>query len=74
VAGFRAIHLLPGVGPATARNVIDRLSHEGFAVTALTRFTPPAAAVPWPGFCRMIEWLRDVGTPWNGQVGLVRDR
>jgi hypothetical protein len=49
VAGFRAIQLLPGVGPATARNVIDRLSHEGFAVTALTRFTPPAAAVPWAG-------------------------
>jgi hypothetical protein len=35
--------------PGTARNVIDRLSHEGFAVTALTRFTPPAAAVPWAG-------------------------
>jgi superfamily I DNA/RNA helicase len=49
VAGFRAIQLLPGVGPATARNVIDQLSHEGFAVTALTRFAPPAAAAPWAG-------------------------
>ena len=74
VAGLRALQLHPGIGPATARDVIDRLSHEGFAATALARLTPPAAAlVPWPGFCRMIERLRDVGTPWTGQVELVRE-
>src|SRR4029077_10757163 len=40
----------------------------------LAHFTPPAAAcVAWPGFCRMIERLRDVGTPWTGQVALVRE-
>src|SRR5947199_6283064 len=73
-AGLRALQLHPGIGPATARNVIDRLSHEGFAATALARFVPPAAAfVPWPGFCRMIERLRDVGTPWTSQVELVRE-
>jgi len=67
VAGLRALQLHPGIGPATARNLIDRLSHEGFAATALARLTPPAAAfVPWPGFCRLIERLRDVGTPWTG--------
>jgi DNA helicase II / ATP-dependent DNA helicase PcrA len=74
VAGLRALQLQPGIGPATARNVIDRLSHEGFAAAALARFTPPAAAsVPWPGFCRMIERLRDATTAWQGQVGLVRE-
>src|SRR5207237_1606649 len=37
------------------------------------RFAPPAAAfVAWAGFCRMIEHLRDVGTPWTGQIELVR--
>jgi ATP-dependent DNA helicase UvrD/PcrA len=74
VAGLRALQLHPGIGPATARNLIDRLSHEGFVATALARFTPPAAAFEgWPGFCRMIERLRDVGTPWTGQVELVRE-
>jgi DNA helicase II / ATP-dependent DNA helicase PcrA len=59
VAGFRALQLQPGIGPAIARSVLDRLSQEGFAATALTRFAPPPAAfVPWPGFCRMIERLR----------------
>ena len=74
VAGLRALQLQPGIGPATARNVIDRLAHEGFAAAALARFTPPAAAfVPWPGFCRMVERLRDATTAWQGQVGLVRE-
>jgi DNA helicase-2/ATP-dependent DNA helicase PcrA len=44
VAGLRTLQLHPGIGPATARNLIDRLSHDGFAATALPRFTPPAAA------------------------------
>src|SRR6516165_7163727 len=44
------------------------------AAAALARFTPPAAAfVPWPGFCRMVERLRDATTAWQGQVGLVRE-
>ena len=74
VAGLRALQLQPGIGSATARKLIDRLAREGFAATALGRFTPPAAAfVPWPGFCRMVEHLRDANTAWQGQVGLVRD-
>jgi hypothetical protein len=43
-------------------------------VRLLSAGTPPAAAfVPWPGFCRMIERLRDAGTPWTGQIELVRE-
>jgi DNA helicase-2/ATP-dependent DNA helicase PcrA len=74
VAGLRALQLHPRIGPATARDVIDRHSREGFAITALAHFTPPAAAsVPWPEFCHVIERLRDAGTPWSGQIGLVRE-
>ena len=74
VAGLRVLQLHPGVGPATARDLIERFSRDGFAASALARFTPPAAAlVPWPEFCRMIERLRDGGAPWGSQVGLIRD-
>jgi DNA helicase-2/ATP-dependent DNA helicase PcrA len=74
VAGLRALQLHPGIGPATGRTVIDRHSREGFATTALAHFTPPAAAsVPWPEFCHVIERLRDAGTPWSGQIGLLRE-
>ena len=74
VAGLRALQLHPGIGPATAHSVIDRHAREGFAAAAIARFTPPAAAsVPWSGFCRMIENLRDATVAWQGQIGLVLD-
>jgi DNA helicase-2/ATP-dependent DNA helicase PcrA len=74
VAAFRALQLLPGIGPAIARAVLMQQSEEAFAVDVLARFLPPAAAaVFWPGLCRVIARLRDANTPWQGQVGLVRD-
>jgi hypothetical protein len=40
----------------------------------MRRFSPPAAAaVFWPGLCRVIARLRDANTLWHGQIGLVRD-
>jgi UvrD-like helicase family protein len=74
VAAFRALQLLPGIGPAIARAVLIQQSDEAFAVDALARFSPPAAAaVFWPGLCRVIARLRDANTLWHGQIGLVRD-
>jgi DNA helicase II / ATP-dependent DNA helicase PcrA len=74
VAAFRALQLLPGIGPAIARAVLMQQSDEAFAVDALARFSPPAAApVFWPGLCRVIARLRDANTLWHGQIGLVRD-
>ena len=74
VAGHRALQLQPGIGPGAARYVVERHAHAGFVATALAQFTPPAAAsVAWPGFCRMIERLRDISTPWSGQLGMVRE-
>jgi DNA helicase II / ATP-dependent DNA helicase PcrA len=74
VAAFRVLQLLPGIGPATARAVLIQLSEEALAANALARFSPPAAAtVLWPGLCRVFARLRDTNTPWQGQIGLVRD-
>ena len=74
VAAFRVLQLLPGIGPATARSVLAQLSEEAFAAGALAGISPPpAAAVLWPGLCRVIAHLRDSNTAWQGQIGLVRD-
>ena len=74
VAGLRVLQLLPGIGPATARDVLARLSEQAFATGALTRVSPPAAAAElWPGLCRVIAGLRNTNTAWQGQIGLVRD-
>jgi superfamily I DNA/RNA helicase len=40
VAGFRVIQLLPGVGPATAARVLDRMVEQSDPMRALSEFTP----------------------------------
>src|SRR5438876_11622884 len=51
VAGFRAIQLLPGVGPATAAQVLDRVVEVADGLQAVRAFVPPpAAAESWPAF------------------------
>ena len=49
------------------------LGEHGFDLGELAGFAPPdAAALSWPGFCRMLRRLRDTATAWAGQVGLIR--
>jgi DNA helicase-2/ATP-dependent DNA helicase PcrA len=51
VSGFRVTQLLPGVGPATAARLIDRIAEANSAMEALINFRPPAAcAEDWPAF------------------------
>ena len=73
LAGFRVLQLLPGIGPASAKKAMAHLGEHGFDLGELAGFAPPdAAALSWPGFCRMLRRLRDAATAWAGQVGLVR--
>jgi len=59
IAGFRVIQLLPGVGPATAARLLDRIAAVPDALQAIQAFTPPAgAAQSWSSF---VETLRVVG-------------
>ncbi len=73
LAGFRVLQLLPGIGPANAKKAMVHLDGHAFDLAELAGFAPPdAAALSWPGFCRMLGRLRDTKTAWAGQVGLVR--
>lgn len=78
VAGFRVLQLLPGVGPAVARRVLEHIerrmgTHQGPALAVLHDFLPPPAARElWPQTCALLERLGDQATDWRGQVGLVR--
>ena len=55
VAAFRALQLLPGVGPAKA----ERLFQDWQLAD--------------PGFVLLLKDLMDPNTPWQGQVGRVRE-
>src|SRR5262249_761201 len=73
IAGFRALQLLPGIGPASAKKAMAFLGEHRFDLRELVGFVPPAAAaLVWPAFCRLLQHLRDGATPWAGQIGAVR--
>ena len=72
VAAFRVLQLLPGVGPASARHLQDRLKGSGFDFAVLPTLTVPAAArVDWPLFCDLMTTLHQA-VQWAGQLATVR--
>jgi DNA helicase-2/ATP-dependent DNA helicase PcrA len=74
VAGFRVLKLIPGIGPAHAKQALDHLETNAFSVKSLALFeAPQLVKMDWKRFCDLMEKLADAQTPWPGQVGLVRD-
>src|SRR6516225_1719414 len=72
VSGFRVVQLLPGVGPATARRVLDRIAETDQPFDALRQFHPPAAcAEDWPGFVDTLQLVRGNTTGWPAELDLV---
>jgi len=59
VAGFRVLHLLPGIGPASAQRVLDRMAEASDPLTALCALpTPPRAGEDWSSFVQAVANLR----------------
>ena len=74
VAAFRALQLLPGIGPAGAERCCMHLEASGYAWRALAGFAaPPLAADDWPAFAGLMTSLAVPEGPWQGQVGRVRE-
>ncbi len=74
VAGFRVLKLVPGIGPAHAKQALDHLEAKGHAVKSLADFdAPQLTKMDWKRFAVLMEKLADPATPWPGQVALVRD-
>jgi DNA helicase-2/ATP-dependent DNA helicase PcrA len=76
VAAFRALKLLPGMGPANATRCFDRLAVHHFSFAALAEFAPPSAArSDWPAFCKLLSALAATPTDAPGwQSGLTDAR
>jgi DNA helicase-2/ATP-dependent DNA helicase PcrA len=64
VAGFRLMHLIPGVGPASAQRVLDHIADETDPIAALAHAPPPPrAGEDWKGFVAVIADLRHSNWP-----------
>ena len=64
VAGFRLMHLIPGVGPASAQRVLDQMAEGADPVARLLETpAPPRAGEHWSGFTRVVGDLRQSDWP-----------
>ncbi len=73
LAAFRVVQLLPGVGPAGARRVVDALHGAADAAAALQSLpAPPGARLEWQALVALIGGLQAGGTDWPAELGAVR--
>src|SRR3984885_14447951 len=74
MAAFRALQLLPGMGPANAQRAIAHIESQQHAAGALTGFSAPhVEPVDIQKLAQLLQTLMDPQRPWPGQVHLVRE-
>ncbi len=74
IAAFRALQLMPGIGPAAAAKCFDAFEANAHAWASLGAFAPPPLAREfWPAFAELMRGLAAPEGPWQGQMGRVRE-
>ena len=72
VAGFRVIQLLPGVGPATAGQLLERLAETPNTLQAINDFDPrPSAGKYWRAFGEIFGLVAGNTAGWPAELDLV---
>jgi ATP-dependent DNA helicase UvrD/PcrA len=72
LAGFRAVQLPPGVGPATAKKLLDALEDAGDSRSVLEAFRMPAPAMAdWKTLLPLVQALRAPITNWPAELESV---
>jgi len=73
LAAFRALQLLPGMGPANAARCWRRFAEGDCRMAVLSDFDAPApAAELWPRFAALMASLNSSKAAWPGQIAEVR--
>jgi len=71
VAGFRLLHLLPGIGPSSAQRVLDQMVKDSDPLAELLRISaPPRAGEHWTTFVQLVQDLRE--TRWPADLERAR--
>ena len=73
IAGFRVMQLIPGIGPAAARGVLDHMMGAADPIGALLDApSPPRASDDWQPFVDTISSLRAGRTGWPAELERAR--
>ncbi len=72
MAGFRVTQLVPGVGPASARKLLDAMESAADPVAVLRDFKPPPnAREHWPAFVVLFSALGANDAKWPADIDHV---
>jgi DNA helicase II / ATP-dependent DNA helicase PcrA len=71
VAGFRVTQLVPGIGPASAARILDRLAAPDPAAMLAT-YAPPRAGGEWKSFAEVFDSLFRRTSGWPAEFEQVR--
>ncbi len=73
VAGFRALRLLPAVGPATAASILAEVRKRPHVSKLPAQISVPAAAkLQWSEFVKLVHQLRARKVGWPAELRRVR--
>lgn len=73
VAGFRLLQILPGIGPGTAKRILDAMAGSPNPLRTLVDFpAPPKAANDWQPFVSLVQQLGEAGAGWPAEIGQAR--
>jgi len=73
IAGFRVLQLLPGVGPGSARRVLDTMGESAHPFEALKDVkTPKRSGDAWAGFVNLLTAFGSHQVGWPGEIAAVR--
>jgi DNA helicase II / ATP-dependent DNA helicase PcrA len=73
VAGFRLMHLIPGVGPSSAQRVLDLMTKEADPLSALSEIpAPPRSGAEWNAFVEMLQQLHAGTAAWPAEIEYAR--
>jgi DNA helicase-2/ATP-dependent DNA helicase PcrA len=69
MAGLRVVQLVPGIGTARAKRLLDTMGGAPDPIAALHAFKPPpAASADWPAFVAAFDALSDSASPWPAEL------
>jgi DNA helicase II / ATP-dependent DNA helicase PcrA len=73
VAGFRLMHLIPGVGPSSAQRVLDLMAGQANPLSALSDIPPPPrSGADWSAFVDTLQQLHNGGAGWPAEIEYAR--